>query len=90
MYIYIHTYICVLKYVSSHIYMAGLVKDLKTQEAHFIRCVKPNMAKKPSIFESPLSLRQLRYAGLFEAISIRKSGYAYRNGHKVSLSSLSL
>jgi myosin heavy subunit len=40
--------------------LVGLVTGLKTQEAHFIRCVKPNMAKKPGIFESPLTLRQLR------------------------------
>ena len=61
--------------------LMGLVVSLKSQEAHFIRCVKPNMAKKPAIFESPLTLRQLRYAGLFEAISIRRSGYAYRASH---------
>jgi myosin heavy subunit len=60
----------------------GLVSGLKTQEAHFIRCVKPNMPKRPGLFESPLTLRQLRYAGLFEAISIRKSGYAYRASHE--------
>ena len=29
-------------------------------------------------FEGPLCLRQLKYAGLFEAIRIRKSGYFFR------------
>lgn len=59
--------------------LIGLVTNLKTTEPHFIRCVKPNHAKVPSVFDGNLALRQLRYAGLFEAIRIRKSGYAYRS-----------
>jgi hypothetical protein len=35
------------------------------------------------IFDGQLALRQLRYAGLFEAIRIRKSGYAYRATFRV-------
>ena len=34
------------------------------------------------MFQGPLALQQLRYAGLFEAIRIRKSGFAYRAGFK--------
>lgn len=58
--------------------LIGLVTNLKLTEPHFIRCVKPNHAKKPTQFDGTLALRQLRYAGLFEAIRIRQSGYAYR------------
>jgi len=58
--------------------LIGLVTNLKLTEPHFIRCVKPNHAKKPTLFDGTLALRQLRYAGLFEAIRIRQSGFAYR------------
>lgn len=61
--------------------LIGLVAGLKLTEPHFIRCVKPNHQKKPGIFDGQLALRQLRYAGLFEAIRIRQSGFAYRQAH---------
>jgi myosin heavy subunit len=63
--------------------LIGLVTNLRLTEPLFIRCVKPNHEKVPSLFTGELALRQLRYAGLFEAIRIRKSGYAYRVTHEV-------
>jgi hypothetical protein len=63
--------------------LIGLVTNLRLTEPHFVRCVKPNHQKKPQIFDGQLALRQLRYAGLFEAIRIRQSGYAYRVTHHV-------
>lgn len=65
------------------------VKQLKALEStvektwpRFIRCVKPNQLKKPDIFNAPLSLEQLRFAGVFEAVTIRKRGYPFRFSHK--------
>ena len=55
-----------------------LMTSLNSTTPHFVRCVKSNSKQKPLVFEAPLCLRQLKYAGLFEAIRIRKSGYAYR------------
>jgi len=48
--------------------------------SHYIRCIKPNTEFKPcsQMFDTPMSLRQLRYAGVFEAVSIRKNGFPYR------------
>lgn len=63
--------------------LIGLVANLRLTEPHFIRCVKPNHQKKPNFFDGQLILRQLRYAGLFEAIRIRKSGFAYRVPHDI-------
>ena len=60
------------------LYLFYFFSLLRTTEPHFIRCVKPNHQKVGGIFDGQLALRQLRYAGLFEAIRIRKSGYAYR------------
>ena len=59
----------------------NLMTALNSTAPHFIRCVKSNSSQKPMVFEAPLCLRQLKYAGLFEAIRIRKSGYAYRFPH---------
>jgi myosin heavy subunit len=59
--------------------LIGLITNLRLTEPHFIRCIKPNHQKVGTIFDGNLALRQLKYAGLFEAIRIRKSGYAYRS-----------
>ncbi|KAH9259250.1 hypothetical protein BASA81_002293 [Batrachochytrium salamandrivorans] len=48
----------------------------------YVRCVKPNSAKKPRVFDSVLSLQQLRFAGVFEAVSIRKLGFPFRHTHQ--------
>jgi myosin heavy subunit len=55
-----------------------LMDVLRKTTPHFIRCVKPNELQAPDRFEPPLALNQLKYSGLFEAIRIRKSGYAVR------------
>lgn len=60
----------------------SLMASLTTTQPHFIRCVKPNDQQKPNLFTPPLALRQLKYAGLFEAIHIRKAGYAIRMPHE--------
>ncbi|KAJ1443460.1 P-loop containing nucleoside triphosphate hydrolase protein [Ochromonadaceae sp. CCMP2298] len=46
-------------------------------------CSPPEHIKVGGVFDGELSLRQLRYAGLFEAIRIRKSGFAYRASFRV-------
>jgi len=60
-----------------------LVENLNRTEPHFVRCVKSNNAKRGGVFDGHLVLEQLKYAGLFEAIRIRKAGYAYRASHDV-------
>lgn len=59
--------------------LIGLITNLRLTEPHFIRCIKPNHQKVGGILDGHLALRQLKYAGLFEAIRIRKSGFAYRS-----------
>ena len=44
----------------------------------FHRCIKPNARKASDDFDKAMILRQLSYAGLFEALRVRKAGYAYR------------
>ena len=58
-----------------------LMASLRTTSPHFIRCIKPNELQQPERFDPLLTLNQLKYSGLFEAIRIRKSGYAVRLPH---------
>lgn len=63
-----------------------LMNTLRTTSPHFIRCVKPNEFQMPDRFEPNLTLNQLKYSGLFEAIRIRKAGYAVRLPHALFIS----
>jgi myosin heavy subunit len=56
----------------------SLMTALRATVPHFIRCVKPNADQAPDLFDANLTLNQLKYSGLFEAIRIRKAGYAVR------------
>ncbi|GMI37880.1 hypothetical protein TeGR_g2408 [Tetraparma gracilis] len=59
-----------------------LMKVVNETEPHYIRCVKPNDAKKPNQFDTKMCVEQLTYAGVFEAVKIRKSGYPFRLLHR--------
>ena len=54
------------------------MKALKTANHHFIRCIKPNEAKKPRIFDSMNVNRQLFSGGVHSAVSVRQQGYPHR------------
>ena len=49
----------------------------------FIRCIKPNHTKKPNQLQMRMVIEQLTYAGVFEAVKIRKGGYPFRLPHAV-------
>lgn len=59
----------------------SLMTKLNSTEPHYIRCIKPNPHKQPKNFEGFLCLQQLRYAGVFEAVAIRKQGFPFRHNH---------
>ena len=50
---------------------------------YFIRCIKPNHAKAPNQLQMKMVIEQLTYAGVFEAVKIRKGGYPFRLPHAV-------
>ena len=62
----------------------SLMETLNKTEPHYIRCIKPNSVKRPAseVFEGMNVLRQLRYAGVFEAVEIRQTGYPFRMTHE--------
>lgn len=49
---------------------------------HYIRCIKPNSNKMAKQFNAKMCLEQLTYAGVFEAVQIRKTGYPFRLSHQ--------
>ncbi|PRP78597.1 class VII unconventional myosin [Planoprotostelium fungivorum] len=55
-----------------------LMKLINSTEPHWIRCIKPNAAKKPDVLTGPEVLSQLNCAGVLETIRIRRSGYPIR------------
>eukprot|EP00457_Paulinella_chromatophora_P000053 gb/GEZN01000053.1/.p1 GENE.gb/GEZN01000053.1/~~gb/GEZN01000053.1/.p1 ORF type:complete len:2897 (+),score=759.98 gb/GEZN01000053.1/:46-8736(+) len=59
-----------------------LMETLTKCNPHYIRCVKPNTAKEPGVFDGAMILQQMQYAGLFEAIRIRQAGFPFRKDHK--------
>lgn len=61
--------------------LQALVTELENTQPHYIRCIKPNLDKSPSRFNSGEVLKQLRYSGMMEAIRIRQEGYALREDH---------
>mmetsp|Transcript_33960 Transcript_33960/g.88535 ORF Transcript_33960/g.88535 Transcript_33960/m.88535 type:complete len:1277 (+) Transcript_33960:19-3849(+) len=55
-----------------------LVSDLQQTYPRYVRCIKPNGRKAVHDFDSQEVLRQLRCAGMLEAIRIRRAGYGAR------------
>ena len=51
---------------------------LKESSPRYIRCIKPNSEFSSTLFDSFDVCKQLRCAGMLEAIRIRKAGYAIR------------
>ena len=62
--------------------LASLMKLLYTTQPAYIRCIKPNPRKVANDFQAKMSIEQLRYSGVFEAVQIRKQGYPFRYTHK--------
>ncbi|KAM3597250.1 uncharacterized protein V6R79_001885 [Siganus canaliculatus] len=55
-----------------------LVEKMERCNPFFVRCVKPNNAKQPGVFEDDLVSNQLRHSGILETIRIRREGYPVR------------
>jgi hypothetical protein len=62
--------------------LRDLMTVLNKTEPHYIRCIKPNATKSASTFTARMCLDQLTYAGVFEAVAIRKQGYPFRLTHQ--------
>ena len=52
-----------------------LSATLLQTSARYVRCIKPNVEKKPGVFDGHFVERQLRYTGVGAVIEIQRSGY---------------
>ncbi|KAG0201484.1 Myosin type-2 heavy chain 1 [Mortierella sp. GBA30] len=55
-----------------------LMDTINSTNVHYIRCLKPNEAKQPWVFDAPMVLGQLRACGVLETIAISCAGYPSR------------
>uniref|UniRef100_A0A8C4EA89 Myosin-X n=1 Tax=Dicentrarchus labrax TaxID=13489 RepID=A0A8C4EA89_DICLA len=60
----------------------ALMATLSVSNPFFIRCIKPNMQKNPSVFDPEVVLNQLRYSGMLETVKIRRAGFPVRRTFK--------
>lgn len=55
-----------------------LTSDLQKTNSHFIRCVKPNVAKEPHVFDNLKVIDQLQSSGMMEALKLMHEGFPTR------------
>eukprot|EP00936_MAST-01D_sp_MAST-1D-sp1_P002156 g2156.t1 len=55
-----------------------LVETLSDCSPHYVRCIKPNDAKRAGLFEADRVKHQVKYLGLLENVKVRRAGFAYR------------
>jgi myosin heavy subunit len=61
--------------------LTQLMTTVEGTTPFFIRCIKPNQQKAPNRLEMKGTIEQLTYAGVFEAVKIRKGGFPFRRSH---------
>lgn len=62
--------------------LAALMKTMRATTPRFVRCIKSNTEKAPLLFEAPNVLRQLKYAGVMEALRVRRAGFPNRRPYR--------
>lgn len=55
-----------------------LVNTLLKKEPFYVRCIKPNDIKSPTVFDDERVQHQVRYLGLLENVRVRRAGFVHR------------
>lgn len=58
--------------------MSDLVATLLSKEPFYVRCIKPNDMKSPTVFDDVRIEHQVRYLGLLENVRVRRAGFVHR------------
>ncbi|CAH3126805.1 unnamed protein product [Pocillopora meandrina] len=62
--------------------MIALVEKLTVKKPFYVRCIKPNDAKSPSLFDDRRVGHQVDYLGLMQNLRVRRAGFAFRMHYK--------
>jgi myosin-5 len=63
--------------------LASLMANLRKTESRYIRCIKPNMTKKPVLLEHIPTVEQLRCAGVIAAVTLSRSAFPNKINNSV-------
>ena len=58
--------------------MQALVKELKSCDSSYVRCIKPNEQKKEFFVTPTFMFNQIQYLGILDTIKVRKAGFPSR------------
>ena len=58
--------------------LVSLMANLRKTNSRYIRCIKPNMKKKPILLEHVPTVEQLRCAGVVAAVTLSRSAFPNR------------
>lgn len=64
--------------------LASLMSNLRKTQSRYIRCIKPNMAKKPVLMDHLPTVEQLRCAGVVAAVTLSRSAFPNRLDNQVA------
>ena len=64
--------------------LASLMGNLRKTQSRYIRCIKPNMAKKPVLMDHLPTVEQLRCAGVVAAVTLSRSAFPNRLDNSVA------
>jgi myosin heavy subunit len=63
--------------------LQSLMSSLRKTNSRYIRCIKPNMLKKPVLMEHLPTVEQLRCAGVVAAVTLSRSAFPNRLDNQV-------